>query len=939
MTTTRWFSSLAFLTMLIFLGLACAPPITGPGDDGSSISDGGQNIDSSGGTDTGTASGEETSPEPASSEEPDTADSATQPEEGEKPTPADQEESTPEEVVEEKEPSRAVSIETKLDKSTAAAGEIVSVTCSILDQYGNAFTADTEVEVTPPGKGTITPTDIRLTEAGQYKVACKLKDNSLKDNTPEDLTILAGTPKHIETTLNPAQIKAGEKTTVTCTVTDEHGNPIAGAKTTFTVSPQDKITITGPSVSGTKAGSYDVTCQLGQGAGALQDTTPATLQIVPGLPARIEVTPDPKKPYYKPEETILLERKVYDQYDNLISSAKVKVTTSPSANVDTSGYPDSVSFKKDGSYEVTVLIDEPTQGGKAVSAKVTFKVDGSGPEIVITYPARAAMITGNAQITVKGTIKDPVSGVASFKINGKSVTPDSVGNFTFAMTSAWGLNLIEAEATDKAGNTGLRAQSFLWSSSYHTLGTNKISRAAVARLNQKALDDGDRATLNDLASILEKVINNIDIDALVPGTLVSGNYKIPPFGPTVSYSVNKNGKVTMGKRTITLRARNGGLTVEAVVHDVRVPLKASAASFLNVSATIVGSSVSITGNIDLSYSNGTVNVSIPSLNADVSKVEVKVFSGIFDFLNGLVTSALRGQIKSALEKAIKGALPDPIKKFLTGFKFDTSFTLPKELGSKKLNISSNLDLLTFDNSGGTLGLAVGLDTTKGITDGKLGTPLRSQMLPTWATTYAFGIGLSYNILNHAMSTAWFSGALKQDLSSLVSGNSSSLPLAPKNLKILVEALLPPILHTGTQGHDIDVGIGDLALDLTFDMQGVGKVTAQAYLTAKFGAKVSLSQNNELSIQLSTQPLLIAVDVTQLSGLGSVNPSELSKLLKGLAPQLSQFLSSSILQKFPIPSIDLSSLGGQYGIPAGTKLTIKKGTLSTSGDYLRITGDL
>ncbi len=55
--------------------------------------------------------------------------------------------------------------------------------------------------------------------------------------------------------------------------------------------------------------------------------------------------------------------------------------------------------------------------------------------------------------------------------------------------------------------------------------------------------------------------------------------------------------------------------------------------------------------------------------------------------------------------------------------------------------------------------------------------------------------------------------------------------------------------------------------------------------------------------------------------------------------LSQLLTSSTLQKFPIPEIDLGALGGKYGIPKNTKLTLDRAKLNPVGDYLILTGDL
>ena len=49
--------------------------------------------------------------------------------------------------------------------------------------------------------------------------------------------------------------------------------------------------------------------------------------------------------------------------------------------------------------------------------------------------------------------------------------------------------------------------------------------------------------------------------------------------------------------------------------------------------------------------------------------------------------------------------------------------------------------------------------------------------------------------------------------------------------------------------------------------------------------------------------------------------------------------SPILQKFPIPAIDLSALGGSYGIPKGTVLKLQNTKLLLKNYHVLLFGDL
>jgi len=63
------------------------------------------------------------------------------------------------------------------------------------------------------------------------------------------------------------------------------------------------------------------------------------------------------------------------------------------------------------------------------------------------------------------------------------------------------------------------------------------------------------------------------------------------------------------------------------------------------------------------------------------------------------------------------------------------------------------------------------------------------------------------------------------------------------------------------------------------------------------------------------------------------------LVKDMVKILLPTLGPNIVQSFPLPAIDLSSLGGSYGIPKGPTLKIKSGKLYQQGGYLVFSGEL
>jgi uncharacterized protein YfaP (DUF2135 family) len=584
---------------------------------------------------------------------------------------------------------------------------------------------------------------------------------------------------------------------------------------------------------------------------------------------------------------------------------------------------------------------EPTE-----TEQVTTKDAGTtplpNPEITISSPVRAAMLTGSPAIKVEGTLNLTGNQIKRLSVNGESVTPGEDGSFQHTIVATWGLNVLTVEVLSEDGIPAKRVQSFLWAKTYQALDGKRIEKAAMARINRDGIDDSNRSTLNDLASILEIVINTIEIDPLVPEVLVEDKYKIPPIGPTVTYTVKKTGKVEVGKRTLKVTPRKNGLVLWARLEDLKIPVKGSAGKYLNKSATVAAPSVEIEADADLRIENGEIVFAIKEVKIDVSKLEVTAFTGIFKFLNGMVTNKVRDILKTKLETILKDLLPLPVKGYLASFSFAKSFVLPDALGGKEISLDSGIDTLVFDKEGGVIGLSVALSSKVGVPDAKLGVPLHSQKDPTWSTSkYVFGVGLSYNLINQALVAAWQSGALKQDLTSLLVKPDQPLPMNAKSMKLQVEASLPPILSPGSNPREVRVAAGDVFLNVQLVQQNDEVIEAQLYLSAVIGAVIQLSPQNEISLKLNASPENVAFDLLKVKGVGDddIPANMFQDMLEPMIPGLLDVLTSSLLQKIPIPSFDLSTFAGKYGIPPGTVLSLKNGSVSLDSDFVKITGSL
>ena len=104
---------------------------------------------------------------------------------------------------------------------------------------------------------------------------------------------------------------------------------------------------------------------------------------------------------------------------------------------------------EDGQHTVTVVAVD--RAGNSNSASVSFTVDASPPEIVLTSPADG-LITNQTEITVTGSVSDTATGVSSLAVNGEAVTPAEDGSFSTSLTYTDGTHTITVTAADGAGN-------------------------------------------------------------------------------------------------------------------------------------------------------------------------------------------------------------------------------------------------------------------------------------------------------------------------------------------------------------------------------------------------------------------------------------------------------------------------------------------------------
>ncbi|MFT7582551.1 MAG: hypothetical protein ACI9MR_004233 [Myxococcota bacterium] len=481
----------------------------------------------------------------------------------------------------------ASGITTTLSPNVIRAGETAGVGCELLDFKGQPGSIETIFSVTSSGDVTVTEDSVSTTVAGTYVVRCSAPRLGLEDTEGTTLTVVAGDPVVIRPVFDDNPLTAGETTGARCAAIDQYGNaaPIDG-----TLSGPPELTFGTGTVTSDDAGLYAVNCTPTTATNVPNET--GTLVVSPGAPVGVTLLVNPDRLYFSPGAVVTLSWIVADRFGNAIEGVPATFSAPEAAGIEVvDAELRRYKLLDEGRYTFSVTV--MPVGSGAMTDSLTLTVDGSGPELVITWPPRGETLEGNgAAITIQGRITDIWSGVENFQINGEGVSIGADGSFSHPMVPAWGVNLIDARAADAAGNAVKLTPSYQYSTIYTpfldtTAEGIKTADGMTMLLGQAFFDDGvhDRNELNDLATIMEVLIGDVDVATTLTDALAQFNQTIPiadfsqTFGDTnlawveldfsgvIEITIASATTTDIGPTYVGIDSRDGGIDFDITMGD------------------------------------------------------------------------------------------------------------------------------------------------------------------------------------------------------------------------------------------------------------------------------------------------------------------------------------------------------------------------------------
>ncbi|MCB9785364.1 MAG: hypothetical protein H6744_01610 [Deltaproteobacteria bacterium] len=830
-------------------------------------------------------------------------------------------------------------VQTSLSPATIRAGETATVTCTALDSDGVEVPGQSfEITTDPSVPQDTAGTQLAPTAVGTFTVTCA--SGALIDDSPAELVVTPGVPHATVATVVPPEITAGGSSTVSCAVADAYGNPVPDAASTVVVaggaSGDVSVSIIDPSsatVASNVAGTYEVTCEI-----AGTDRQTASWTVVAGPPVTFALAIDPEPLAYVLGQGIKVSGTGADEYGNPVTDIPVAGLDATPAGHHTVFGPTqgSIRFDLEGFYTLSAHAESDA----SLSATKDIVVDETPPLIEITSPVRGFVADGVQTVSFAGTVSDNLGTVASLELNGNTYAlPAEGGPFELTVPLVYGINPLDAHAADPYGNERTVTRAAIWSQGWYTLlpaayDTDRVQDGIVAELSQEGVDQ--------LSGVLESVLAGGDLAGLVG----SSGFKTPCIGGQCDLVLKS---ITMTSGTVKLKLLDGGIHLDLALGGLDVVMNLKAPGLPAFDIRIAVDTLSLKVDLALTVTNGVISAKASSPKINIGDITVGFFEqidlGVLDDLANAaidyIEPALVGILETVFVFLAEGLIEDLINGLADSIAIDTELELPalaEGLNANVIHLESRPSQMQFTPDWMRIDLDALANASvpapphevSGSVRYESCAPVGSVPTPPASPIVA---GLHEDFINELLFAIWQGGTLSIDLGAEAASAFDLGAFGIDLQSVKVDPFLPLVLSTCAG--DKRVQIGDLFLDATLDLLGTPSHIAlwiQAEAIVDVVPSTTDTGATQLAFDIGTfDP--ITLEVVTNEGIFEGDDAGLIDLVGGqLLPLLIDQLAGDSLA-FELPTIDLGDL--ITGLPAGSTIDLKLGTIGKSGAFLTL----
>ncbi len=783
----------------------------------------------------------------------------------------------------------------------------------------------------------------------------------------------------------------GETISVWCMLRVDGEPQAPGGQVVVDVTPQPAQllqTTQGAQFAANTAGEYRAACRLQSFAAVDNDGVLVTISGAEPASWNVEYN---QQDCYAATDRLSFDIEVFDAFGNTMTHPMITAAISPSdshaGNV-THGF----RFLKDGDYQVSLGL----VGATVPAVVINVHVDATPPVVDITSPTPDAMLksgsNGDDDVTVSGTAYDANSSIVMLQIAGNDVNVGSEQkNIPFQVThvSRWGLSVVTGVAEDACGNMGYAASPFLRSPSYLAAATStdpnaKIGSGFTTQISQLFLDDGNRSDLNDVASLAQAAVGTFDFNAMLESGAVlagqegraCGNCPVGPFFVGTSFTAWRHPdvgrRINLAPPVIdNLEFVAGGLEFAAHISNFDFPLKVQVTltecSFgcgtdhtITVDGWVGLDRMDIGGTIAANVQSGEVQSGMNDVNFAVQGTYIDLdcgaLDGTCDGITDQLIAAAQSRLELAVEEAIASLVPPMLADALQSPAITQELTLPAPI-DVALTVAAEVDTLSMcgrniglaspsachaDNSNpGSVNIAVGAQIYPNQRGANVPQSARGSISYGGtsgefdSSEWSFAVGMRTDLLNQALWAVWYGGGL--DLPDLREALGEAIPTGMSGS---VNLGLPPVIMPGQDGQLLELGLGDIQIEATVDLNALLGDEPAAPLPVTIAMTASLvvgiaidvdAENHSVRVVPNTEPQ-IYFEIQQIND-KAYGPFLGMALGELMANELPGLLGDAVAE-IELPSFELS---GVPGVPAKTTWTIADAAVSHDDGVLGLYG--
>ena len=397
----------------------------------------------------------------------------------------------------------------------------------------------------------------------------------------------------------------------------------------------------------------------------------------------------------------------------------------------------------------------------------------------VTSPSRGATLTGSSIVVVEGAVATPASPLDTLKVNGSSVSVSLDGTFSHALDATVGINIIEVDATDTAGQSVKRVQAFAWSPELLPPGSPQnvqaVDDASAFYLAPEALDDGDPSDMDDLAGVITELMATFNINDAIPHPLSAETGE--PGALWCSWEVDIQ-NVTYEVESVDITPVLDGLLLYVEMSNVAADVSAVDDGFACPDAIGVVSTpkIMVQSEIEVKVTGGGQLSVIPeSVTVIIEEPEVDIQAGAASFFNWLINwfeDDLADLLAVKVEEFVINEAAPLIDGILSSFAhyempFDLPSYVPEATGPATIQVAPTDSQIT--GAGAIFWSDMGIATTQGTPHNAPGQVLRAGCgaggteSASFPKTSVIEASIHEDLFNQVLFQAWWAGVMETSL--------------------------------------------------------------------------------------------------------------------------------------------------------------------------------